>query len=141
MNHARADRLSGHVLETYWWPTLKSDVTKWLDECHHCALARARHVWKHTMYSTMKVVKPHMAYGIDFWDPTLAGALTSAELETLDYRYILTVIDLFHSYTRLYAVRTKSAAEAMVVLYNQIFMHQGYQSSFCRMEIRHFAVK
>lgn len=81
----------------------------------HCK--SLRHVWKHRSYTSLTVSGPHEVYGIDFWDPTI---------ESYDmWRYILTVVDLFHGYVRLFPTKTKSAQEVMYLLHNYIFSHLG----------------
>jgi hypothetical protein len=115
--HARGDRLSDYLARTYWWPSLRADVKRWLNECHFCAINRARKVWKHKKWSSMKIKGPHEAYGIDVWYPTVI----SAE----GYVFLLTIVDLFHGYVRFKPLFTKSAPEIISVFYNEIVCHLG----------------
>jgi hypothetical protein len=120
LNHARAGRLAPYIAQRYWWPTVTADVTRFLRDCHFCLVAKARRVMKHGRYSSMKLDSPHQGYGVDVWGPTVKS--------DQGYRYILTVVDLFHGYVRFYPLRTKSANEMMSVMVNQLFSHSGVPS-------------
>ena len=106
----------------FWWPRMQEDIARMLNNCHTCAIARARRSWKSSTYTTMKVTAPHQVYGIDVWYATVV----SAE----GYAYILTVVDFFHGYVRFYPLRTKSAEEIMSVLHNYVFSHFGLPTGF-----------
>jgi transposase InsO family protein len=116
-NHAREERLADFISRTYWWPSLRADVKSNLLDCHFCLVARARRLMAHQEYSSMKLTAPHQGYGLDIWGPTVL----SAE----GYRYILTIVDLFHGYVRFYPMRTKSAKEIMSVALNMLWWHTG----------------
>jgi len=119
-NHARESRLSEYLSRGYWWPTLQEDVKKALMNCHFCLVARARSTMRHTEYSSMKMEGPHQGYGLDIWGPTV-------ESEE-GYRFILTMVDLFHGYVRYFPVRTKSTFEIMSVCLNMVWWHSGLPS-------------
>jgi len=116
-NHAREERLADFLSRTYWWPTLRADVKTNLLDCHFCLVARARRLMAHQEYSSMKLTAPHQGYGLDIWGPTIV----SSE----GYRYVLTIVDLFHGYVRFYPMRTKSAKEIMSTALNMLWWHSG----------------
>ena len=72
---------------------------------------------KHTGYSSMKISAPHQGYGLDIWGPTVK----SPE----GYRYLLTIVDLFHGYVRFLPTRTKGAYEIISCCLNQVWWHSG----------------
>jgi transposase InsO family protein len=115
--HVRTDRLSEYISRNYWWPGLRDTVRSTLVDCHFCELARARQLMKHGQYTTMKIEAPHEAYGIDVWSPTVV----SPE----GYKYILTIVDLFHGYVRYYPMHTKSAREIIYTALNNVWWHKG----------------
>jgi len=116
-NHVRERRLSEYISRTYWWPTLHEDVKAMLLDCHFCLVARARRVMTHTGYSSMKLSAPHQGYGLDVWGPTI--------MSTEGYRYLLTMVDLFHGYVRYFPLRTKSTREIISVCLNYVWWHSG----------------
>jgi len=71
----------------------------------------------HQEYSSTKITAPHQGYGLDIWGPTI--------LSSEGYRYILTIVDLFHGYVRFFPTRTKSAKEIMSVCLNMLWWHSG----------------
>lgn len=96
---------------------MKRDIRVWTRVCYRCLLAKARQATRHKGYSTFEVERPHQAFGIDFWDPTVQGIQ--------GYKYMLVVVDLFHAYLRLLPVASKTAEEAAAVLYRDVFTHTG----------------
>jgi len=65
----------------------------------------------------MKLSAPHQGYGLDVWGPTI--------MSTEGYRYLLTMVDLFHGYVRYFPLRTKSTREIISVCLNYVWWHSG----------------
>ena len=116
-NHARSARLADYIARTFWWPSLVEDVRKTLLDCHFCLVARARRLMKHGEYTSMKVESPHQGFGLDVWGPTV--------VTPEGYKYVLTLVDLFHGYVRFFPLRTKSSAEILSTALNYCWWHVG----------------
>jgi len=115
--HAGGERLYQLLRTKFWWPKMSKDIESWLKECFQCLIGKARQSHKHQQYSTFSVDGPHQAYEVDVYDPCIEGLH--------GYKKILVVVDIFHGYLILIALRTETATEIVMALYLHVFIHKG----------------
>ena len=105
------EQTSGHLgrrktidcLEShFYWPSLRTDVTKFVSECVLCQKHKGSSALQQPYQELPPVQRPLDRISIDLTD-MLSGAN--------GYRYVLTVIDHYSRYVKFYPLRTKMTEE------------------------------
>ena len=96
-------RKSIDALETYfYWPSLRTDVTKFVSECTVCQRHKDSRALQQPFQELPPVKQSLERISIDLTD-MLSGAN--------GYRYVLTVIDHYSRYVKFYPLRSKTTDE------------------------------
>ena len=116
-HHGDWHQLEAKVKEHAWWPGLADDCRRWCKRCHTCrsvkATARRSSAWRSERYTA-----PMRCLAIDLVGPVNAGTDT-------EYRYAMTVIDMFSYWLWVVPMRTNSGREIAETLHLHVFSDLG----------------
>jgi transposase InsO family protein len=66
MFHLAHTKVYALLRRSYFWPTLKRDVRKWLEDCPACEMNKARQNTAHGLFSALPVHAPRARWCMDF---------------------------------------------------------------------------
>ena len=88
--HRGARKVLNVLRAGFIWPSMGSDVTRWLKACSECLLAKANKNLAHGMFRAVEFGQPGEAYGVDFYEVAMSEC---------GKRIIMVVVDLFSRLT------------------------------------------
>lgn len=108
----------GKVYERFYWPKMKSDITKYINSCRVCAACKFdQKKPAGLMGSRPNVTRPFQLLSLD-----LIGALS---ISSKGYRYILVVCDYFSKFVLSFPLRTSKVTNILRCLENEVFLLFG----------------
>lgn len=106
------------IAQKYYWPKLKSDVTRYVNHCTTCIANKPEQKRPAGLMSRHPIVtKPWQMISID-----IVGPLPRS---TKGYVYILSVADYFTKFTLFFPLRTASANAVIERIENDVFLLFG----------------
>ena len=97
------DSLYAKVSNEYFWPTMKSEILKFLSLCEHCSYINPKFIDKPYLKPTQKGDRPFSIIHID-----LTGDLSTSKTSNGN-RYIMIIICTFSKWIELYAIPNSKA--------------------------------
>ena len=116
--HLGRTRTQNRIQQTYYWPGIRNDVKKYVNECLKCQVHKAAKPNKTQFPIYPSLFKqPNARIGID-----LTGPFPITERKN---QYILACIDYFSKYAITIPIRDKSALSVADALYNNWYCKYG----------------
>ncbi|XP_072333048.1 protein NYNRIN-like isoform X1 [Scyliorhinus torazame] len=129
--HQGIDPTTAHLRQLCWWPSLKEDVTHYVENCLICAQNNPdRYAKKAQLSHTRPVNGPWTNLQIDFIGP-LPPCRNG-------YKYVLVVIDTFTKWVEAFPSRTNTAKTTAKILTHHIFTRWGLPRSIESDQGSHF---
>jgi hypothetical protein len=93
MFHLAHAKVHALLKRSYYWPTLKRDVRKWLEDCPACELNKARQNTAHGLFSALPVHAPRARWCMDFQGQgkALTGETEALALIDPTSRYVVVI--------------------------------------------------
>jgi transposase InsO family protein len=93
MFHLAHAKVHALLKRSYYWPTLKRDVRKWLEDCPACELNKARQNTAHGLFSAFPVHAPRARWCMDFQGQgkALTGETEALALIDPTSRYVVVI--------------------------------------------------
>ncbi len=93
MFHLAHAKVHALLKRSYYWPTLKRDVRKWLEDCPACELNKARQNTAHGLFSALPVHAPRARWCMDFQGQgkALTGETKALALIDPTSRYVVVI--------------------------------------------------
>ena len=107
----------------YYWPKMHNDIKRWIRSCLVCIKRKAtRQLDSDPPGSVSTATAPHQEIALDL----IEASTTSID----NYRYILSIMDLFTRYATTVALKTKTAKEVAQALFKHLFTKMGRPQRF-----------
>jgi transposase InsO family protein len=116
LQHLSHPKVLTSLARHYHWPTMKTDVRKFLQNCELCENERAKRRLAHGMFSGHHTDKPRSRYAMDFQGQ---GKATTGEMEAL------AIIDSFTKTVFVLALPNREANTLAPCLLDEIFFRRG----------------
>jgi transposase InsO family protein len=116
LQHLSHPKVLTSLARHYHWPTMKTDVRKFLQNCELCENERAKTRLAHGMFSGHHTDKPRSRYAMDFQGQ---GKATTGEVEAL------AIIDSFTKTVFVLALPNREAHTLAPRLLDEIFFRRG----------------
>ena len=93
MFHLAHAKVHALLKRSYYWPTLKRDVRKWLEDCPACELNKARQNTAHGLFSALPSHAPRARWCMDFQGQgkALTGETEALALIDPTSRYVVVI--------------------------------------------------
>jgi len=116
MHHVGHEKVLPVLAKRYFWPTMKTDCRKWLQNCATCENSKAARNEAHGMFSARPLTGPRTRYCVDFQGQ---GKAINGECEALG------IIDSFTKTVSVIALPSRQATTLALPLCNEIFFRRG----------------
>ncbi|KII70617.1 Retrovirus-related Pol polyprotein from transposon 17.6 [Thelohanellus kitauei] len=111
-----------HLLrETSFWPNMREDVDKWIDECHSCAINKHKNYTPRAPLNHIVASKPFSAWEVDFTGPLPVSKKGN--------KYLIVFIDIFTKWIEAVPVPAITAETASKALISNIVSRFGIPDS------------
>jgi len=93
MFHLGSSKVTAELRKTYFWPTLRADVKRILDNCPDCELEKARQSTSHGLFAARPFDAPRSRWAMDFQGQGLADSGETQALGIIDTtaRYVIVI--------------------------------------------------
>ena len=93
MFHLGSAKIFAELKKSYFWPTMKADVTRTLQDCPDCELEKARQVTAHGLFAARPFDAPRSRWAMDFQGQGLATTGETQALGIIDTtaRYVIVI--------------------------------------------------
>jgi transposase InsO family protein len=117
--HMAPSSLTDLILQRYWWPSIKSDIPKWIRECAECQLhGKSSQKNQEELHPLpVRYIRPFSRWGIDF-----IGALPKT---TKGNRWLLVAIDYCTKWPIARATKSATAETVAEFIENEIILNFG----------------
>jgi transposase InsO family protein len=116
LQHVSHPKVLTSLARHYFWPTMKADVRRFVEDCEHCENEKAKRRLAHGMFSGHHTDKPRSRYTMDFQGQ---GQATSGETEAL------AIMDSFTKTVTVIALPNREASTLAPRLLDEIFFRRG----------------
>jgi hypothetical protein len=116
LQHVSHPKVLTSLARHYHWPTMKTDVRRFLNDCEICENERAKRRLAHGMFSGHNTSKPRSRYAMDFQGQ---GQAITGETEAL------AIIDSFTKTVSVLALPNREASTLLPPLLDEIFFRRG----------------
>lgn len=126
LQYAHDNPLSGHfgrlktllrLLETVYWPSIRSDVWQYCKECQTCQKYKPSTTKAAGLLQNTPVVEPGFMLGIDLMGPFPKSSRQN--------EYLLVIVDYFTKWVELFPLRSARAPHISKILIDEIFTRWG----------------
>jgi hypothetical protein len=118
VRHPGIHRMLELIKRTYWWPTVKTDVTAYVKGCSECQKNKIIHQPGHVSLSPLPIPEqPWQEISID-----MIGPLPKSN----DYDSILVIVDRFSKMIHLIPTTTSLSSAKLAEIYKkEVWRHHG----------------
>jgi hypothetical protein len=116
LNHVSHPKVLTSLARHYHWPSMKTDVRPFIQDCEHCENEKGKRRLAHGMFSGHDTTKPRSRYSMDFQGQ---GTAISGETEAL------AIIDSFTKTVFVIALPNREASTLAPRLLDEIFFRRG----------------
>ena len=116
LQHVSHPKVLTSLARHYHWPTMKTDVRRFLNDCEICENERAKRRLAHGMFSGHNTSKPRSRYAMDFQGQ---GQAITGETEAL------AIIDSFTKTVSVLALPNREESTLLPPLLDEIFFRRG----------------
>ena len=116
LHHLSHTKVLSSLRRHYYWPTMKTDVRIWLNDCEYCENEKAKRRLAHGMHSARPTTGPRSRYCMDFQGQ---GQATTGEREAL------AIIDDFTKTVFVLALPDRTAETLTPHLLDEIYFRRG----------------
>ena len=116
LQHVSHPKVLTSLARHYFWPTMKTDVRRFVEDCEHCENKKAKRRLAHGMFSGHHTDKPRSRYTMDFQGQ---GQATTGETEAL------AIMDSFTKTVTVIALPNREASTLAPRLLDEIFVRRG----------------
>lgn len=110
MGHVGVDKTAWNIINSYWFPEMKSKINAHIKSCLKCiAFTPDAGKSEGTLHSIPKGDLPFVTVHVDHLAPASRSGMSSK-------RYIFSVIDAFTKYVKLYVTKTTNSSEVIKAL-------------------------
>jgi len=114
--HRGARKVLNVLRAGYIWPSMGSDVTRWLKACLECLLAKANKNLAHGVFRAVEFGQPGEAYGVDFYEVAMSEC---------GKRIIMVIVDLFSRLTLFLPQRDRQTDTIVRQLLGHVVFRRG----------------
>jgi hypothetical protein len=116
VHHSASRKTVSRLKETFYWPTMVTDVKAIIKSCYGCQLSKAEIQEAHQQYRPLEFNKLFEAIGIDIYTmPKSASGMTC----------ILTIIDLLSRFVMFIPLRDHTAFEVCKAILDRVIWVRG----------------
>jgi hypothetical protein len=114
--HVSHPKVLTSLARHYWWPTIKTDVRRWVEDCELCENEKGKRRLVHGLFSGHRTDRPRSRYAMDFQGQGLA---ITGETEAL------AIIDSYTKTVSILALPDRKASTLVPQLLDEIFFRRG----------------
>jgi transposase InsO family protein len=116
LQHVSHPKVLTSLARHYFWPTMKNDVRRFVEDCEHCENEKAKRRLAHGLFVGHHTDKPRSRYTMDFQGQ---GQAITGETEAL------AIMDSFTKTVSVIALPNREAATLAPHLLDEIFFRRG----------------
>jgi len=116
LQHLSHTKVLASLQRHYYWPTIRKDVRRWLQDCEYCENEKAKRRLAHGMHSNRPLSGPRSRYNMDFQGQGIAD---NGDCEAL------AIIDAFTKTVMVIPLPDRTANTLVPALLDEIYFRRG----------------